>query len=85
MIFLLISTFEMSRAMWIYHTMAYAIKEGTRYAIVHGDDCWNAPNSCGAHVADVAAAIRDAGAGLLPDQLVVTLTPAQGSALLQRQ
>src|SRR5215471_18790761 len=35
-IFVLISTFEMSRGMWLYHTLAYAAREGTRYAIVHG-------------------------------------------------
>jgi Flp pilus assembly protein TadG len=30
MIFLLISTFEVARGMWEYHTLAYAVKEGTR-------------------------------------------------------
>jgi hypothetical protein len=29
MIFLLISIFEISRAMWNYHTLAFAIREGT--------------------------------------------------------
>ena len=32
MIFVLVSSFEMARGMWIYHTMAYAVKEGARYA-----------------------------------------------------
>ncbi len=38
-IFVLISIFEVSRGMWIYHTLAYAAKIGTRYASVHGINC----------------------------------------------
>lgn len=68
LIFLLISIFEISRGMWIYHTLAHAIKEGTRYASVHGQDCATSPNSCAVTVADVAARIRDAGVGLIPTQ-----------------
>ena len=37
----LISTFEMARGMWLYHTLAYAVKEGARYAAVRGQ---NSPN-----------------------------------------
>ncbi len=48
-IFILISVFEVSRGMWMYHTLAYAVKNGTRYASVHGINCvgtsFNA-NSC---------------------------------------
>ena len=65
MIFLLISIFEMSRAMWNYHTLAFAIREGTRYAVVHGSGCSTDPrNSCQATVAQVAQRIQDAGIGL---------------------
>src|SRR5882762_5274489 len=39
LVFILISTFEMARGMWNYHVMAYAVKEGTRYASVHGNNC----------------------------------------------
>ena len=35
-IFVLISVFEMSRGMWMYHTLAYSVKQGVRFAIVHG-------------------------------------------------
>ena len=45
MIFILISVFEMSRGMWIYHTLTYAVKEGTRVAMVHGQDCVTAAPS----------------------------------------
>jgi len=42
-IFLLVSIFEISRGMWMYHTLAYSVKVGVRYASVHGFNC--GPNS----------------------------------------
>src|SRR5690242_13216787 len=36
MIFVLIGTFEISRGMWMYHTLAHAVRDGVRYASVHG-------------------------------------------------
>ena len=38
-IFTLICIFEISRGMWIYGTLNHAVKEGVRYAIVHGINC----------------------------------------------
>jgi hypothetical protein len=75
LIFALISIFEMARGMWVYHTMAYAIKEGTRYAVVHGNDCdptQNPKNNCLVKVQDIAQHIKDAGIGLDQDQLTLT-------------
>lgn len=46
MIFVLISIFEISRGMWIYHTLAYSVKVGVRYASVHGYNCGLSPNTC---------------------------------------
>lgn len=74
MIFLLISTFEISRGMWIYHTLAFGVKEGTRYASVHGQTCSIAPNNCTVTVAQVAQQIENFTGGLLPGQLTLTLT-----------
>ncbi|MCL5742818.1 MAG: pilus assembly protein [Acidobacteria bacterium] len=79
LIFVLISTFEMARGMWIYHTLAYAVKEGTRYASVHGKNCVTAPNSCSVTLGQVAARIRDNGTGLEPDRLNLTFTTSAGS------
>lgn len=79
LLFLLISIFEMSRGMWIYHTLAYAVKEGTRYAAVHGINCQTSPNTCTIAVRDVVAKIRDSGVGLLPGDLNVTLTTQSGA------
>src|SRR5690242_5165865 len=73
MIFVLISTIEMARGMWIYHTLAYSIREGTRFTIVHGVDCGVSPNACTKTVADIAAVIRDAATGLDGGQMQVTL------------
>ena len=69
-IFVLISIFEISRGMWIYQTMAHAVREGVRFATVHGYNCVNDPptitNNCGKTVADVAQVIQSNGVGLIP-------------------
>jgi Flp pilus assembly protein TadG len=68
LVFVLISTIEMARGMWIYHTLAYAIKEGTRYTIVRGQN-----NTTGhATYPSVCDSIVKAGAGLLPEALTLT-------------
>jgi Flp pilus assembly protein TadG len=72
MIFVLISTFEISRGMWLYHTLAHALRVGTRFAIVHGQDCsntYNYPSNCLVQISDIATQISNAGVGLLPEQL----------------
>jgi Flp pilus assembly protein TadG len=74
LIFVLISVFEMARGMWIYHTLAYAIKEGTRYAIVHGSNCGISPNACQVTIGQIAQRIADAGVGLIPGDLSVTFS-----------
>jgi len=61
--------------MWNYHTLAFAIREGTRYAAVHGSGCSTDPrNSCQATVAQVAQRIQDAGIGLDASELTLTFT-----------
>lgn len=63
-IFLLISVFEMSRGMWHYHTLASAVRDGTRLAVVHGGDCNLYPNSCAITIRAIAARIQDSAVGL---------------------
>lgn len=78
-IFILIITFEISRGMWMYDTLAAAAKEGVRYSIVHGYDCsMGAPvnNTCGKTIGDVAAVIKNAGVGLDPNTTNVTFIAA---------
>ncbi len=78
MVFLLISTIEIARGMWQYHTLAYAIKAGARYAVVHGQDCTIAPNTCTVTISQIASVIRRAGIGLPDSALTVTFAAASG-------
>ena len=80
MIFVLFSAFEMARAMWTYHSLAYAVKEATRYASVHGASCTTSPNTCGVTIGRIATVLKNAGPALIPGQLTVTFTPSAGSA-----
>jgi Flp pilus assembly protein TadG len=81
LIFLLISAFEISRGMWIYHTLEHAVATGARYVIVRGADCGAAPNTCQVRVEDVATAIQQAAVGLDPSVLNVTLQAGGGAAI----
>ena len=80
-IFVLISIFEVSRGMWIYHTLAYSVKVGVRYASVHGINCIGStvnstlqnPNDCAVNMGacptlqgTIAYVIRQAAVGLDP-------------------
>jgi TadE-like protein len=80
-IFIMFSTFEMARGMWSYHSLAYAVREGTRYASVHGADCATSPNSCTVTVAEIATVIKSAGLGLDGSQLSLVFTPNTGTAI----
>jgi hypothetical protein len=68
-IFLLISIFEMSRGMWLYHTLAYSLKEGVRFSIVHGNNCNLEPNNCAVKVREIAERIRYYAVGLPPNEI----------------
>lgn len=81
-LFVLISTFEMARGMWIYATLAHAVRDGARYAIVHGNNCAVRPHQCVVTVGTVAGRIRDAGAGLEPEQVTVTLRSVSGGSVI---
>jgi hypothetical protein len=90
MLFILVSVFEVSRGMWMYHTMAYSVKAGIRYVIVHGVDCTKNGNNCPVNLGPpkgtcdstngtIAEVIRCAGVGLDPKKTTVTFTSAQGT------
>ena len=76
---MLISTIELARGMWTYFTMAYATKEGARYAVVHGKGCSLNGNTCTATVATVARQIASAGIGLDAGTVNATFYSANGS------
>lgn len=69
LVFVLISIFEISRGMWVYHTLAHAVREGARFAVVHGNNCLLAPNNCPTQVRDIANRIKNQGTGLVPELL----------------
>ena len=81
MIFAVISIFELSRGMWIYHSLAAAVKAGTRYAIVHGQDCALLPNTCTVTIGQIASQIQAGGPGLLATDMQVTFTDATGTSV----
>ena len=62
LIFILISIFEISRGMWMYNTAATAVREGLRFASVHGFNCVHnapsVPNTCDVTANDVVKVIR---------------------------
>ena len=75
----LISTVEMARGMWIYHTQAFAINEGARYVVAHGTHCTSNGNSCTVTVGQIASRIAASGSGLIPALWNVTLLSGSGS------
>jgi Flp pilus assembly protein TadG len=75
LVFVLISTIEMARGMWIYHTLAYAVKEGTRYAVARGQN-----NPTPTTYQNVCNAISQAGTGLLPADLTLSFTSFSGTS-----
>src|SRR5215467_11012301 len=74
LIFVLISVVEVARGMWVYHSLAYAVKEGVRYTIVNGQNSANP-----ATYQSVCNRVVDAGPGLLANQLSLTFTSFSGS------
>ncbi len=78
-IFVLISTFEIARGMWIYGTVSNAVREGTRFTIVKGSNCAIAPNACSVRISDIAARIQQMGPGLLPQDLTLSFTSDSGT------
>lgn len=66
-------TFDVARAVWQENTLAYAAREGTRYAIVHGSGfsppgdpalVARPPDAGGNHDAGIIAAVRNAAVGV---------------------
>lgn len=78
MIFVFLSFFEVARGMWTYQTLAYAVREGARYASVHGQGCAS-PRTCQVTISQIAAVIKSAGPGIDPNATTVTLTPYRGT------
>lgn len=77
-IFVLISTFEMSRGMWVYHGLAHAVNAGARFAVVRGRGCTTHGNACATTVGGVARRIAREMIALPPDRFDVRLASDAG-------
>lgn len=71
--FILVGIFELSRAMWVYNTISNGVKEGTRFAIVHGNNCSYPPNNCKVTIGQICGLMQYQMAGLDPELVTVTL------------
>lgn len=74
LMFVLISIFEVSRGMWMYHTVAHAVKQTSRFIIVKGENCIATGNACGVTVQRIAEEFRDASVGLPPAETNLTIS-----------
>jgi Flp pilus assembly protein TadG len=64
LMFVWISTVEMARGMWQYHTLQYATKMANAYAAVHGATCSSSGNSCTVDVSDVVTQFQNYAIGI---------------------
>ena len=78
-IFIFICVFEMSRGMWNYHSIAFGVREGARYAAMHGVDC-NSPHTCQVSIGTITGVIRSNAVGIDPSLVTLTFTPSTGTA-----
>jgi hypothetical protein len=72
LIFFLVSTIELGRALWSYHTLAATIKKGVRFVVVHGARCVDASSACKATIGDTVQVITRTGVGLDAAQMQLT-------------
>ena len=78
LIFAIISIVEVSRGMWAYHSLCYAMNEATRFVATKGKGCSFGTNSCAVTVGGIAQQIANTAA-LPPSDLNVTLYSASGN------
>jgi Flp pilus assembly protein TadG len=78
-IFVLFSTVQLGMAMWSYHTLAYAVRQGARLATFHGKGCTTNGNACTITVGAITTEISNNAPGIVPSQFNVTLTTASGA------
>ena len=82
MLFLIISTVEIARGMWHYHTLSHAVRQAARFTIVKGQNCATTPNTCAVTIARIAQEIRNAGVGLDADSFTnVTFKAVSGRTI----
>jgi Flp pilus assembly protein TadG len=83
LLFMLLSTLEMARCLWTYHTLAMAIKRGARFSAVHGARAVEAAAVNQKTIADVIQVIRYSGVGLEPGRMRLTFTAGDVSSVCE--
>lgn len=74
---ILFGLIEMCLALYTYHFISDAAREGSRYAIVHGSACLNEGVSCTVTTDQIQAYVQDLGfPGINPSDMTVTTTYA---------
>jgi Flp pilus assembly protein TadG len=82
LIFVLISTVEIARGMWIYEMLGHAVRQGVRFTVVKGQNCATSPNSCAVTIGRIAQEMQKAGVGLDPAAFTnVTFTAYAGRTI----
>lgn len=71
---LLLGILDFGRALYTYHTVSYAARAGTRYAIVRGSACNPAVSGCPATQASVTSYVESVSPNLSPGNLTVSVT-----------
>jgi Flp pilus assembly protein TadG len=79
---LFLGVMEMCLALYTYHFVSEAAREGTRYAMVRGSSCSGFTSACPAQASDVQSYVRGLGyPGVIPADMTVTTTwPTTGSS-----
>src|SRR5947209_7395575 len=80
LMFLLCSTVELARGLWVYHTLVMTVTNATRYASVHGASCAAASADCPVTLAQLITLIEQTGVGIDPANLDLTFT-ANGTSV----
>jgi Flp pilus assembly protein TadG len=79
---LFLGVMEMSLALYTYHFISEAAREGTRYAMVRGSSCTSFASACPAQASDVQNYVRGLGfPGIVPANMTVTTAwPTTGAS-----
>ena len=79
---LFLGVMQMCLALYTYHFVSEAAREGTRYAMVRGSSCSGFASACPALASDVQTYVRGIGfPGIVPADVTVTTTwPTTGSS-----
>jgi Flp pilus assembly protein TadG len=70
----LFAIMDLSRALYTYHFVADAAREGTRYAMVRGSTCTSWTTACPAAASDIQTYLKNVPAGINPASLTATTT-----------